>query len=480
MRIGIDLGTTTTTICPVGATSLTPLGPYPSVAAFSNEKWTYGEDAVELAAERGDDVWLLSNLKLSMTHGDVRVAGRALDPVEVLGGFLQAIFKSSRVRQVSEVVLGIPVRFSRDQRRAMVEAARCAGATSVQLVYEPTAALVGALEGYQLKTGDHVFVVDWGGGTLDIALVEVSGRSFRELVVSGDVNTLGGSRIDRQLANRLLSNDRQLSEEIAAQPSGETKFLALVERAKVHLLEEEGDESWDIEPPWLTRGTKLSRDLVLEVMRDFAAQAADRLLQVLNQSGVAQSAVSHVLFAGGVCQSDVVRDTIRKVLPRHCMEIESGTNPQLLTSLGCGRLAKEGFRLLTAADIVLRESDGQLCTLIPGGKAIEPDAYRTADLAVTGITDPLARLELGTRASSGNGAGVDMESGRFRRLGELSVPTGARLARPLSLAPDDLVRLHVGLTSEMCIHVHATSARADTPVEDWFTEVPVAVHFGHA
>jgi len=360
----------------------------------------------------------------------------------------------------------------------MVRAAKSAGAGAVRLVYEPTAALVGALEGHALHGGDHVLVIDWGGGTLDISLVAYEGRAFREVVVSGDINVLGGARIDQRLANILLAADSALATEVAGAPSGESKFLAQVERGKRQILESLDDDSWRIEPPWLTHGAVLKSELVNQVLEEFGKQAAERLLTLLSQSGVAMSAVSHVLFAGGVCQSQIVRDQIRKLLPPHCAELESGTNPQLLTALGCARLSKEGFRLLTAADVVFRESDGQLCTLLPGGKVVEPDAYRAADLAVTGVTDQLARIELGIRPVPTSADAVALADGRFHRIGEIVVPTGSTPDRPLTLGPEDLVRLYVGLTSEMCMHAYAVSARAENPVENWFTEVPLAVHLG--
>ncbi len=478
MKLGIDLGTTTTTICRVGASALTPLGPYPSLAAFSNEKWLYGNYAAEAAEDAGRDLWLLSNIKLSMTHGDVRIAGRALDPINVLGEYLKAVFKEAGIGTVDKAVLGIPVRFSRGQRQALVRAAKRAGAGEVRLVYEPTAALVGALEGHKLQGGDHVLVIDWGGGTLDIALIAYEGRAFREVMISGDINILGGAKIDHRLANILLAADPVLAAEVAGVPSGESKFLMQVERGKLQIVESLEIDPWHIEPPWLKHGAVLKPELVTQVLEEFGKQAAERLLQLLSQSGVALSAVSHVLFAGGVSQSQVVREQIRKVLPQYCAELESGTNPQLLTALGCARLSKEGFRLLTAADVVFRESDGQLCTLLAGGREIEPDAYRTADLAVTGVTDQLARIELGVRPVSASSNGPAKGDGRFQRIGEIAVPTGADPGHPLTLAPADLVRMYVGLTSEMCLHAYAVSARAEKPAEDWFTDVPLAVHLG--
>lgn len=355
----------------------------------------------------------------------------------------------------------------------MYLAAKEAGIGSVRLVYEPTAALIGALEGHQLHGGDHVLVIDWGGGTLDVSLVHYEHAAFREVLVTGDVNVLGGAKIDQVIADRLLAASRELALEVESKPSGSSRFLALVEHAKRQVLQ--FGEPWLIEPTWLGSSVSLTPELVQEVLKDYGAMGADRIRSLLSEAGVRTSAVTHVLYAGGVCRSQTIRQELSRVLPG-CMELPSAS-PQLLTSIGCARLSSAGFRLLTSADVVLRESDGQLCTLLPGQHHFEPDAYRAADLLVTDADDVIARIELGIRPSESSSNALSMDAGRFHRLGELAVPTGAQLRMPLNV-PQDLVRLFVGLTSEMCLHAYAVSLRRESPVEGWFTEFPMSVFVG--
>jgi len=472
VKIGIDLGTTTTSVC-IGEDRLTSHGPFPTLSAFRNEKWYFGSDA-ELEADRSeDDLWLMPNLKLDLGLQEKNVGGRIIQPQRVLSDFLRSQLDELGLVAVTEAVLGIPVRFSVAQRRAMSDAAVAAGISKVHLVYEPTAALVGALEGYQLHGGDHVLVVDWGGGTLDVSLVQYQHESFREVLVTGDVNVLGGAKIDQAIANKLLMGNRDMALEVEAKPSGPSRFQALVEHAKRQVLQV-GDP-YLIEPPWLRCSVALTPELVNEILRDFGARGAERIRTLLAESGVQISAVTHVLYAGGVCRSQTIRQELSRALPG-CLELPS-SSPQMLTARGCALLSRDGFRLLTSADVVLREGDGQFCTLIPAQRQFEPDAYRGSDLIVTDATDVIARIELGLRPTESSGSAVSLDSGRFRRLGELDVPTGAALRSPLRV-PDDLIRLFVGLTSEMCLHAYAVSQRKLSPVEDWFTEIPMSLFIG--
>lgn len=79
------------------------------------------------------------------------------------------------------VVLGVPAGITEVERRAVVDAARGAGARAVYLVEEPMAAAIGA--GLDIDQSDGIFIVDIGGGTTEIAVISlggvVLGRSVR-------------------------------------------------------------------------------------------------------------------------------------------------------------------------------------------------------------------------------------------------------------------------------------------------------------
>ncbi len=123
-----------------------------------------------------------------------------------------------------EVVVTVPASFDEVARALTVQAARCAGLEKLTLVEEPQAAfydftarhrhdLVDALNGVKL-----VLVVDVGGGTTDLTLIQVEASSegpvLRRLAVS-DHLMLGGDNMDAALARlaeeRLMAGGRKLS-----------------------------------------------------------------------------------------------------------------------------------------------------------------------------------------------------------------------------------------------------------------------------
>lgn len=97
---------------------------------------------------------------------------------------------------ITKAVITIPAYFSNAQRTATRKAAKLAGLSVVKFVTEPVA---GALHYVRDKNiQGKLLVVDFGGGTLDVSIIEANGNEFDVVGVSGDT-TLGGRNIDRVL-----------------------------------------------------------------------------------------------------------------------------------------------------------------------------------------------------------------------------------------------------------------------------------------
>lgn len=91
------------------------------------------------------------------------------------------------------VVVGVPSGVTNVESRAVVDAARSAGAREVYIVEEPMAAAIGI----ELPVNDPVgsMVVDIGGGTTDIAVISLGG------VVESKNIKIAGDHLNRQIVN---------------------------------------------------------------------------------------------------------------------------------------------------------------------------------------------------------------------------------------------------------------------------------------
>jgi hypothetical chaperone protein len=111
--------------------------------------------------------------------------------------------------KVTCVHVGRPVDFEgRENSRnrlaigRLTEACEHAGFSDMKFYPEPIAATVSFLWQQQLLRAGRVLTVDFGGGTLDMSVVEYADRNFRVLATAGA--DLGGDRIDQVIFRRLL------------------------------------------------------------------------------------------------------------------------------------------------------------------------------------------------------------------------------------------------------------------------------------
>ncbi len=83
------------------------------------------------------------------------------------------------------VIIGIPCGVTEVERKAVIDAAKNAGARKVFLIEEPLASAIGAKLPINEPGGN--FIVDIGGGTTEVAVISLGGIVvFRSLKIAGD------------------------------------------------------------------------------------------------------------------------------------------------------------------------------------------------------------------------------------------------------------------------------------------------------
>ena len=107
---------------------------------------------------------------------------------------------------VEEAVISVPAYFNDFQRNATKMAGELAGLTVERLVNEPSAAALAYRFG-KTKEDQTFLVFDFGGGTLDISIVDAFDSVIEIVAVAGD-NHLGGDDVNRAIAEKFLSVNR--------------------------------------------------------------------------------------------------------------------------------------------------------------------------------------------------------------------------------------------------------------------------------
>lgn len=173
--IGIDLGTANTLVYVAGRGIVLR---EPSVVAVSRDDGkviNVGSEAKRMLGRTPTNIVAVRPLKDGVIADYEQTEA-------MLRHFIGAVSAKSLFRKT--VVVGIPSGVTEVERRAVLEAARKAGATHAYVVEEPMAAAIGA--GLPVSEPSGSIIVDIGGGTTEVAVISLGG-----IVSSKSVRTAG-------------------------------------------------------------------------------------------------------------------------------------------------------------------------------------------------------------------------------------------------------------------------------------------------
>ncbi len=159
----------------------------------------FGEPARRQAASNPDGTATAFKRRMG-TRDRIQLRGKSLSPEQLSAFLLQKIKRDAEAflgEPVEKAVVTVPAYFDDNQRNATKDAARIAGLEVARLVNEPTAA---ALAYGLVRLGQElrIAVIDLGGGTLDVTIMEFGKGVFEVRATSGDTR-LGGTDMYQKL-----------------------------------------------------------------------------------------------------------------------------------------------------------------------------------------------------------------------------------------------------------------------------------------
>src|SRR4029079_13183301 len=163
--------------------------------------------------------------------------GRTYTPEELSSLVLRTLKEDAEAffkKPVPRAVINVPAYFNAQQRKATIHAGRIAGVKVERIFNEPTAAAL-AYGFHEAKDEKVVLIVDRGGGTFDVSIVELFEGTLEVRASSGE-SFLGGEDFTRTLAARLLDQHRHAFERAELQaPLLVARMIQQCERAKCSL-----------------------------------------------------------------------------------------------------------------------------------------------------------------------------------------------------------------------------------------------------
>ncbi|HEY1558358.1 MAG TPA: Hsp70 family protein [Kofleriaceae bacterium] len=251
-------------------------------------------------------------------------AGRAISPEEISALILRELKRTAERffnEPVTRAVITVPAWFDAAQRQATKDAAQIAGLTVMRLMGEPTAAALGY--GAHRGTDRRYLVCDLGGGTFDVAAVDVEGGVFEVLATTGD-SYLGGDDVDRAVVENLVRDLRAARGNLDL--SGDQvaiERLRIASQAAKHELSDRATAKLDLAA--LTqlpsgKGVDFARTLRRDELELWASPLLKRLeapiKEALRRSARKREDIEEVLLVGGGTRMPAVRKELARITGR--------------------------------------------------------------------------------------------------------------------------------------------------------------------
>ena len=376
--------------------------------------------------------------------------GRTISPEEVCALILRELRRMAEAHfrePVTRAVITIPAWYDAAQRQATKDAAQIAGLTVLRLLSEPTAAALG--HGAHRGANRRYLVCDLGGGTFDVAAVDVEGGIFEVLATTGDP-FLGGDDVDRAAVENLVRDVRSTRGMDISTDAVAIERLRLAAQRSKHELSRVTATTLHV--PELAqlpsgRGVEYSRPLRRDEIELWSSPLLRRLdppiRAALDRAKRKRDEIDEVLLVGGMTRMPAVRREIAKSTGREPSVIE---NPEEVVAVGA---ALEVARLEgTVEGVLLIDVAARGLSVSVAGGECEPviaqsSVIPTREHRVFGTrSENQARIEFDLWEGESTDPAANRHLGRYAAVDLPEAPAGDVLVLlELTLDTDGTLRL---------------------------------------
>jgi molecular chaperone DnaK len=268
---------------------------------------------------------------------------------------------------ISKAVITVPAYFTDNQRQATKDAGRIAGLEVMRVINEPTAAALAY--GFGRRVDGRIAVYDLGGGTFDVAILEVQNGVFEVLASAGDT-FLGGEDFDRRIIDWLVSGfAREHKVNLRRDPMAMQRLKDAAERSKCELSSLPETE---INLPFITSTGPnqslhlqrvLSRQKLEELTADLIERTIDIVKMALDEAGMVTNQINEVVLVGGMTRMPRVEQRVGGYFGR---EPNKGVHPDEVVAIGAAIQA--GALIEKSTDVLLLDvTPHSLGIMVAGG-----------------------------------------------------------------------------------------------------------------
>lgn len=241
---------------------------------------------------------------------------------------------------VNKAVITVPALFNDAQRQATKDAASIAGLECVRIINEPTAAaLAYGLEKQSMFVEKelNVLVIDMGGGTLDVSLLNIADGVFDVLGSAGNTH-LGGVDFDDKLMNycinkfksqyniNKLKNHSLVSlQKLKRSCENAKKMLSFNDKAIIAVKDFYDGKNLHF---------KITRKIFERICRDLFILCLKPIDDILKTCELEVDDIDEIILVGGATRMPLIQDNIRRFF--RGKSPDCSVNPDEVVAVGAG------------------------------------------------------------------------------------------------------------------------------------------------
>ena len=356
MVIGIDLGTTNSLVSVFrnGSVELIPneFGEFltPSVISFDGERVIVGKAAKERLITHPETT--VAEFKRQMGRDIKYELGKDnfFTPVQLSSIVIKKLVEDAEKylgEKAESAVISVPAYFDDHQREATRLAGIGAGIKVMQLVNEPSAAALSYH--YEHIEQDEKFIVfDFGGGTLDVTVVDAFANMVEIADISGD-NCLGGKDFNEAIAMdmcRAFGLDWKLlsaKEKAILIKNGESVKISLSEADKVDTKVNLSGKEYEY---------SLTQQGLIDISSPIFRKLTIILKKLMNDAMLTPDEIDSLIMVGGSSKMPIIRAYLESLFPG---KIRVDVDGDTAICKGTGVATGIALRLDKVKDIIMTD-----------------------------------------------------------------------------------------------------------------------------
>jgi molecular chaperone DnaK len=237
--------------------------------------------------------------------------------------------------KITQAIITVPAYFNDAQRKATKDAGMIAGLEVMRIINEPTAAALAY--GFDSKKDEKIVVYDFGGGTFDVSVLEVSNDVIEVKSTDGDSH-MGGRDIDQKIINWLATEFKKTSGvDITKDPLALQRLDEAAEKAKIELSTVPETE---INIPFITSGADGPQHLLLKMTRaqlesiadEYITRSIEIMKRAIDASPFKMNEINEIIMVGGQTRMPAIVEAVKKFFGGK--EPNRSINPDEVVALG--------------------------------------------------------------------------------------------------------------------------------------------------